>query len=132
MLVDRRDAIIDLLANTSASAKELSGLVADNEKQARARRWTKLNSVTAMLEKNRDNIGKALPGLAKYQITSGRSRRQRPLLQRIRAQSRIPELCNRSWTTPSASGAANAGADPIPRARAEFPCRYNGIPGGSR
>ena len=24
-----------------------------------------------MLEKNRDNIGKALPGLAKYQITQG-------------------------------------------------------------
>ena len=31
----------------------------------------RLNRVTAMLEKNRDNIGKAPPGLKKFQITQG-------------------------------------------------------------
>ena len=66
----RRQAIVDLLANTSALAKQLSGLVADNEKEL-APTLEKLNSVTAMLEKNRDNIGKALPGLAKFELTQG-------------------------------------------------------------
>ena len=70
MLVERRQAIVNLLANTSAVAKQLSGLVADNEKEL-APTLEKLNSVTAMLEKNRDNIAKALPGLAKYEITQG-------------------------------------------------------------
>ena len=31
----------------------------------------RLNRVNAMLEKNRDNIAKALPGLAKYELTQG-------------------------------------------------------------
>jgi phospholipid/cholesterol/gamma-HCH transport system substrate-binding protein len=70
VLNERRQAIVDLLGNTSALSKQLSGLVADNEKTL-APTLEKLNSVTAMLEKNRDNIGKALPGLAKYQLTQG-------------------------------------------------------------
>ena len=70
VLVERRQTIVNLLANTSAVAKQLSGLVADNEKEL-APALEKLNSVTAILEKNRDNIGKALPGLAKYEITQG-------------------------------------------------------------
>jgi phospholipid/cholesterol/gamma-HCH transport system substrate-binding protein len=61
---------VQLLANTSAVAQQLSGLVHDNEAKL-APTLQKLNSVTAMLEKNRDNIAKALPGLAKYQITAG-------------------------------------------------------------
>lgn len=65
VLVERRQAIVSLLANTSAVAKQLSGLVADNEAQL-APTLDRLNSVTAMLEKNRDNIGKAIPGLTKY------------------------------------------------------------------
>ncbi|BBY05618.1 MCE family protein [Mycobacterium noviomagense] len=68
VLVARRQAIVQLLANTSAVAKQLSGLVHDNEAKL-APTLKKLNSVTAMLEKNRDNISKALPGLAKYQLT---------------------------------------------------------------
>ena len=68
VLNNRREAIVELLASTSAVAKELSGLVADNEKKL-APTLDKLNSVTAVLEKNRDNIGKALPGLAKYEVT---------------------------------------------------------------
>jgi phospholipid/cholesterol/gamma-HCH transport system substrate-binding protein len=70
MLVARRQAIVRLLANTSAVAKQLSGLVHDNEAKL-APTLEKLNSVTAMLEKNRDNIAKALPGLAKYELTQG-------------------------------------------------------------
>ena len=70
VLVARRQAIVQLLANTSAVAQQLSGLVHDNEAKL-APTLDKLNSVTAMLEKNRDNISKALPGLAKYQLTQG-------------------------------------------------------------
>jgi len=68
VLVARRQAIVDLLASTSAVSKQLSGLVHDNEKDL-GPVLDRLNSVTAMLEKNRDNIAKALPGLAKYEIT---------------------------------------------------------------
>jgi phospholipid/cholesterol/gamma-HCH transport system substrate-binding protein len=70
VLVARRRAIVQLLANTSAVAKQLSGLVHDNEAKLAPTLKT-LNSVTAMLEKNRDNIAKALPNLAKYQLTQG-------------------------------------------------------------
>ena len=62
VLVTRRDAISELLANTSAVARQLTGLVADDESKL-APTLDKLNSVTRMLEKNRDNIAKALPGL---------------------------------------------------------------------
>lgn len=70
VLAERRDTIVELLASTSAVAQQLSGLVGDNETQL-APALAKLNSVTAMLEKNRDNIAKALPGLVKYQVTLG-------------------------------------------------------------
>lgn len=70
VLNERRQAIVDLLGSTAALSKQLSGLVADNETEL-APTLQKLNSVTAMLEKNRDNIGKALPGLAKYEVTQG-------------------------------------------------------------
>lgn len=72
VLNQRRYAIVNLLANTSALAKQLSGLVADNEKEL-APTLAKLNSVTTMLEKNRENIAKAITGLAKYQVTQGES-----------------------------------------------------------
>lgn len=70
VLVERRQAIVDLLANTNAVAKQLSGLVADNEAQL-APTLDRLNAVAAMLENNRDNIGKALPGLAQLATTQG-------------------------------------------------------------
>lgn len=69
-LVTRRQEIDGLLVNTSVVAKQLTGLVHDNEAKL-APTLEKLNAVTAMLEKNRDNIGKALPGLAKYELTEG-------------------------------------------------------------
>ena len=61
VLNERRYAIVSLLANTSAVSKELTGLVADNEKEL-APTLEQLNAVNAMLEKNRDNIAKCCPG----------------------------------------------------------------------
>ena len=70
VLVDRRMAIADLLANTSAVSQQISGLVEDNEAEL-SPMLEKLNSVNAMLQKNRDNIAAALPGLEKFQRTQG-------------------------------------------------------------
>ncbi|MBH0781123.1 MCE family protein [Nocardia bovistercoris] len=70
VLAERRQAIVDLLANTAAVAQQLSGLVADNEAEL-GPTLDRLNSVAAMLEKNRDNIAAALPGLAKVALTQG-------------------------------------------------------------
>ncbi|MGY4712823.1 MCE family protein [Mycolicibacterium sp. CBM1] len=68
VLQQRRYAIVNLLANTSGLAQQLRGIVADNEKEL-APALEKLNSVTAMLEKNKDNITAAMKGLAKFQLT---------------------------------------------------------------
>lgn len=70
VLNDRRLAISNLLANTSAVAQQITGLVNDNEAKL-APTLKRLNSVLAMLENQRDNIAKALPGLAKFQLTQG-------------------------------------------------------------
>ena len=68
VLEQRRYAIVNLLANTSALAQQLAGVVADNEQEL-APALEKLNSVSAMLQRNSDNIGKAMAGLAKFQVT---------------------------------------------------------------
>lgn len=70
VLVDRREAIVRLLNATSALALQLSGVIADNEKELTPM-LDKLNAVTEVLQKNRDNIAKALPGLAKFQNALG-------------------------------------------------------------
>ena len=70
VLNDRRQAIVDLLENTTTVADQLTGVVHDNQAKL-APTLDKLNEVAALLEKNRDNIGKALPGLAKYELTQG-------------------------------------------------------------
>ena len=70
VLNERRFAITSLLSNISAVSKDLTGVVADNEKQL-APALERLNHVTAMLEKNRDNLAKMLPGAAKYYLTQG-------------------------------------------------------------
>lgn len=70
VLNDRREAIVSMLANISAVSRQLAGVVADNEQEL-APALAKLNAVTAMLERNRDNLNKALPGLAKYTLTQG-------------------------------------------------------------
>jgi phospholipid/cholesterol/gamma-HCH transport system substrate-binding protein len=68
VLNERRQAIASLLTNTFAVSNQLRGLVQDNEKQL-APALEKMNRVNEMLERNRDNIAKALPGLAKYELT---------------------------------------------------------------
>ena len=70
VLNERRQAIVSLLSATSAVSRELTGVVADNEKEL-APALERLNSVTAMLERNRDDLAKVLPGAAKYYLTQG-------------------------------------------------------------
>jgi phospholipid/cholesterol/gamma-HCH transport system substrate-binding protein len=70
VLDDRRQAIVGLLANTSALSRNLTGLVAENEQEL-APALEKMNAVNQMLEKNRDNVTKALAGLRKYEVTQG-------------------------------------------------------------
>lgn len=70
VLTARRHDIVTLLGNTSRVADELSNLVDDNEAEL-GPTLARLNSVLAMLEKNRDNIAEALPGLAKVSLTQG-------------------------------------------------------------
>jgi phospholipid/cholesterol/gamma-HCH transport system substrate-binding protein len=133
VLNDRRQAIVQLIASTAAVAQQLSGLVADNEKQL-APALEKLNSVTAMLEKNRDNIGKMLPGLAKYQITQAEA-----VSSGFYYNAFLPNLQPVQLIQPFLDYAfgfrrgVNAGRPPDNAGpRAEFPFPYNGIPGGSR
>jgi phospholipid/cholesterol/gamma-HCH transport system substrate-binding protein len=80
VLVNRRQAIVELLSHTTVLAQQLKGFIADNE-QKLAPTLEKLNSVTAMLEKNRDNIAKALPGVAKAALTSAESVSSGPYYQ---------------------------------------------------
>ncbi|OYN82150.1 MCE family protein [Mycolicibacterium sphagni] len=133
VLSDRRQAIAELLANISVLGRQLSGLVADNEKQL-APTLEKLNAVTAMLEKNRDNIAKALPGLAKFQVTQGET-----VSSGFYYNAYVPNLIPGQTIQPFLDYAfgfrrgADAGQPPDNVGpRAEFPFPYNGIPGGSR
>jgi phospholipid/cholesterol/gamma-HCH transport system substrate-binding protein len=70
VLNERRYAITSLLRSTAAVSRELTGVVADNEQEL-APTLQHLNEVTAMLERNRDNLAKILPGAAKYYLTQG-------------------------------------------------------------
>ncbi|MGV0743809.1 MCE family protein [Mycolicibacterium sp. XJ870] len=128
-LAERRQAIVDLLANTSAVAQQVSGLVADNEAQL-APTLEKLNSVTAMLEKNRDNIAKALPGLAKYQVTQGETVANGWYYNAYIPNLALPEVLQPfldyafGFRRGSEKGQPPDDAGP----RAEIPFPYNGIP----
>jgi phospholipid/cholesterol/gamma-HCH transport system substrate-binding protein len=133
VLVARRQAIVRLLASTSAVAKQLSGVVHDNESKL-APSLEKLNSVTAMLEKNRDNLSKALPGLAKYEITSGET-----VSSGFYYNPFIPNLFQYQffqWLFDYAFGFRAYGAPGQPPdtagPRALLPWPFNMNPGGSR
>lgn len=129
VLQERRYAIVNLLANTSALAKQLSGIVADNEKEL-APALEKLNSVTAMLEKNNDNITKAMKGLAKFQLTQAEAVNNGFFYNAFvanlsPAQTLQPFLdyaLGFRRGTDAGQPPDNAGP------RAEFPFPYNGIP----
>jgi phospholipid/cholesterol/gamma-HCH transport system substrate-binding protein len=133
VLDDRRQSIVALLANVSALSEELSGLVADNEKVL-APTLQKLNSVTAMLEKNRDNIAKALPGLAKYQITQGEAVANGYFYEAF-VSNLMPSELLQPFLDYAFGFRRGVGAGRPPDTagpRAELPLPYNGIPGGPR
>ncbi len=130
VLVTRRQEIVELLAATSAVAKQLSGLVHDNEIKL-APTLEKLNSVTAVLEKNRDNIAKALPGLAKLQITVGEAVASMYAYSAFVPNFLVPQLfqpfLDYLWGFRTFDTARGPGfPSPVPRSLVPFP--YNGIP----
>ena len=131
VLSQRRWAIMELLAHTSAVAREVSGLVHDNEQEL-APTLDRLNSVVAVLERNRDNIAQALPGLAKYQVTLGETVASGPYYSAY-----IPNLDLAQVLQPFFDYAfgfrrgTDAGQPPDNAGpRAELPIPYNGIPEG--
>jgi phospholipid/cholesterol/gamma-HCH transport system substrate-binding protein len=129
VLNERRQAIVSLLANTSAVSRELTGLVADNEAEL-APTLERLNRFNAMLEKNRDNLAKALPGAAKYYLTQGEIVANGPYYNAY-----IPNLQPAQLLQPFIDYAfgfrrgVNAGQPPDNAGpRAELPFPVNGIP----
>ncbi|MGB8386289.1 MCE family protein [Mycobacterium sp.] len=129
VLNDRREVIAELLANISAVSRQLSGLVHDNERELTPA-LQKLNSVTAMLEKERDAIGKTLPGLAKYELTQGEVVSSGADYNALVANLDMPELLQPflDYAFGFRRG-VNSGQPPDQAGpRAEFPFPYNGIP----
>lgn len=136
VLVARRQAIVDLLVNTSGVAKQLTAVVHDNEK-ALGPTLDRLNAVTAVLQKNRDNIALALPRLAKYEITLGEDVASGYYYQAFVPNLLISEFfqpfIDYLWGFRTFDTAPGRGPGfPSPTPRALFPWPYNGIPGGSR
>ncbi|AQT82965.1 mammalian cell entry protein [Mycolicibacterium litorale] len=129
VLEQRRYALVNLLTKTSALSQQVTGMVHDNEKTL-APALEKINSVTAMLQKNNDNIVKALNGLAKYQLTQAEAVNNGFYYNAfignlIPAQSLQPFLdyaLGFRRGTDAGQPPDNAGP------RAEFPFPYNGIP----
>jgi len=133
VLNDRREAIVALLANTSAVSKQLSGLVHDNQKTL-APTLERLNRVTDVLERNRDNITKMLPDLLKFTLSQGETLANGPYYNAY-----VPNLNPAETIQPFLDYAfgfrrgKNAGQPPDNAGpRTEFPMPYNGIPGGTR
>lgn len=126
VLVEHRQAISELLANTAAVARQLQGLVKDNEAEL-APTLDRLNAVTAMLEKNRDNLSRALPGLKKFEITTSESVASGPYYSAY-----VPNLIPPQFLQPFLDYAFGFRAGEPDMPRALFPWPRNGIPGGSR
>ena len=129
VLNERRLAISNLLANTSAVAQQLTGLVKDNEAKL-APTLQRLNSVLAMLENQRDNLSKALPGLAKFELTQGET-----VSSGFYYNAFVPNVQPAQLLQPFFDYAfgfrrgINAGQPPDNAGpRAELPFPYNGIP----
>lgn len=133
MLVARRQAIVRLLASTSAVAKELSGVVHDNEAKL-APTLQKLNAVTAIMEKNRDNITKAMPLTMKLARATGETQSSGFYWNAFVPNLTQLELVQ--WLFDYAFGFRAYGAPGQPPdnagPRAFFPWPFNMDPGGSR
>ncbi len=129
VLVPRRQAIVNLLQSTSALSREISALITDNE-QDLAPMLEQLNSVTAVLERNRDNLSKGLPGLTKYLTTLSEIVANGPYYTAY-----VPNLIPGPLSQPFLDymfgfrRGVNAGQPPDNAGpRAELPLPYNGIP----
>src|SRR5262249_15173110 len=61
----RKDAVTQLLSGTKALADQLSGLVADNQKQLKPA-LDELSKVTTILQRNQDNLAKGVHNLAPF------------------------------------------------------------------
>ena len=108
----------------------VTGLVHDNESKL-APTLEKLNSVLAMLEKNRDNISKALPGLAKFEITVGEAISNMYAYSAFVPNFLVPQLFqpffDYLWGFRTFDTARGPGfPSPVPRSLIPWP--YNGIP----
>lgn len=66
----RRTALSQLIVYVNGLAQQLSGFVSDNEAQLKPA-LEKLNSVLALLQKNKDNLGSALEQLGPYAAALG-------------------------------------------------------------
>jgi phospholipid/cholesterol/gamma-HCH transport system substrate-binding protein len=130
VLSERRRAIVELLVHTSALSKQLSGVIHDNE-QRLAPTLDKLNAVTAILEKNRDNIAKALPGLAKFETTLGETIGNGPYYQAYVPNIDIAQILQPFLDYAFGFRRGTDAGQPPDNAgpRAELPFPYNGIPG---
>lgn len=129
VLVERRQALVSLLAGTSALAQHLSGLIDENKSELKPT-LEKLNAVTAVLENNRDNLAKAIPGLAKFESGLSELVANGPYYVGY-----IPNLTQGSLLQPFLDYAfgfrrgAEAGQPPDNAGpRAEIPFPRNGIP----
>lgn len=129
VLVEQRQAIASLLASTSALAQQLSGLIADNRAQL-APALQKLNNVLSVLQRNRDDLARTLPLLAKFQSSFSEIVANGPYYTAY-----VPNLIPAQFLQPFYDYAfgfrrgTDAGRPPDNAGpRAELPLPYNGIP----
>ncbi|NLU82265.1 MCE family protein [Rhodococcus sp. HNM0569] len=66
----RRESISELIVNVSAVSRQLSGVVQDNQEQMKPT-LDKLNTVVGQLQGHKEDIGRALDGLAPYSTSLG-------------------------------------------------------------
>ena len=109
----------------AAVARQLSGLVADNEAKL-APTLDKLNSVAAMLEKNRDNLVQGASRPQEFEITSGETVSNGSYYSAFVPNLSIPEFLQPFFDY---YFGFRRGDPNMPRAL--FPWPHNGIPGGS-
>ena len=129
VLVVRRHIIVDLLARISSVARQASAVIHDNEKDLQPA-LQKLNSVTAMLEKSRDNIAKILPLFANYETTAGETVSSGFYYQAMAANLLPAQLLQPFLDYAFGFRRGNGNGQPPDTAgpRAEFPFPWNGVP----
>lgn len=129
VLADRRVAIVNLLANVSGLSQQLRGLVAEHE-GVLAPALEKLNTVAAMLQRNNDNIVKAMEGLAKFQLTQAEAVNNGFYYEAYIANLPPGQLLQPFFDyTLGFRRGVNAGQPPDNAGpRAEFPIPFNAIP----